>query len=111
MRVVAAFVLLASILTTHASALERASMKAIDAPYQASMTVAGEVTGAPLASAPDAEMASGFAKGPCLKNGDCTYLLSMHRFNALSPPAVLAARPAHRPVDYHGEGVERPPNS
>lgn len=113
MRMVTALLLLVSVLTTHAVALERASTKALDFQPQAAMPVTGEAVEGVLAAALDGDgkSASDSTKGPCLKNGDCVFLLPTHRFRALSPPLAHGGRSAMQPDPYRAEGLEKPPIS
>lgn len=113
MRFVVAIVLLASVLTTHAAALERASSKALDGAMPVAATVAGDMTetvfvaitdpGSPSASVP--------TNGPCVKKGDCAFLLPTHRFSPRAPPLEHGQSSAHRPAMHYGKGLERPPIS
>jgi len=113
MRIVVAFVLLASVLTTHAVALERASTKVLDGAMHVVATVGDGVVGPTFAAMadPGAPSASESTNGPCIKKGDCAFLLPTHRFSAQSPPLEHGQLPAHRPAIHYGKGLERPPIS
>lgn len=115
MRVLAALLLLISVLTTHAVALERASMKALGVPAAApiAMSIGLDNMVAPEAADidPAAESATDSSAKPCMTKGECVFLLSMYRFEVHTLVPVHGTERHSYPRSHDGGGVERPPIS
>lgn len=116
MRFVTALLLLFSVLTTHAVALERAAEKALTCTEEAV-----EATAAPVMPdtseimpngdriADTAQAASETPAGPCHGHGDCVFLMPQHRFaTSTLIPAEAGEIPRHASV-HHGWLVNKPP--
>ena len=113
MRLLSALLLLMSLLTTHAVALERAAAKSVKMPVDSFAIVADDererlqpkLSGHSVET-PDAATAP---SRPCLSNGDCMFLVPGHTFSGMG---ILAAYGDRFPVHAHpvrGRLIDRPP--
>jgi hypothetical protein len=113
MRFVTALLLLVSVLTTHAVALERAAEKAltctkttIEVGATPTLTEARALT---AASAEPAETAAETPAGPCHGHGECVFLMPQYRLTTSTlVPAEAGERRYHASV-HHGRLVNKPP--
>lgn len=113
MRFVTALLLLFSVLTTHAVALERAAGKALTCTETTIDATAVAVT--PEISKTDerivdtAQTASETPAGPCHGHGDCVFLMPQHRFETSTlVPAEADELPYHASA-HHGRLLNKPP--
>jgi len=116
MRFVTALLLLFSVLTTHAVALERAAGQAltctettIEPGAAPVMHETPNIMPAGDRIADSAQSASETPAGPCHGHGDCVFLMPQHRFaTSTMIPAEADELPYHASA-HHGRLVNKPP--
>ena len=113
MRLLSALLLLMSLMTTHAVALERAAAKSVKMPADSIAIVADKqyerlqpaLSGHSLET-PDTATAP---SRPCLPNGDCMFLVPGHDFSGMGILAAYGDRFLVHTHPTRGRLIDRPP--
>ncbi|MBO6637040.1 MAG: hypothetical protein JJ920_08940 [Roseitalea sp.] len=117
MRFVTALLLLVSVLTTHAVALERAAEKALTCTQATAEAVMAPTTPSDVpviapsaqAAADTVEAGADVPAGACHGHGDCVFLMPQHRFETSTlVPAEAGERSDHASA-HDGHLVNKPP--
>lgn len=113
MRFVTALLLLVSVLTTHAVALERAAGNAVSCTEAtidaAAAPVMAEIMPVVDRIADHVQVASEVQTGPCHGHGDCVFLMPQHWLVTSTLIPAEADAPSYHASAHHGRLLNKPP--